>query len=230
MQQQRAQKHAEQPARADDAVPCEAQRGAQRRGEPGTHVVLAVSRHLHVDGQDERVVAGARDALDQLHDACVVARKIGLKPGGRARFTDALQRRQRSAAEDHRYVGRRRATREHQVALVGGHRGPAHRRDAERRSVRAPEKRRLVRAPRRIHQSPGNERDLVPYRAVRTQRCVRLHAAGNVAENRARNDATRGALEIVQRQDAPQDARRRHIEAGAGGGRGDGLWGNGGRV
>ena len=80
---QRAQEHAEQPARADDAVPGEPQRGPQRRAVAVAHVVLAVGRHLHVHGQHQRVEAGARGALDEPRDGPGVARQIGLEPRGR---------------------------------------------------------------------------------------------------------------------------------------------------
>ena len=99
----------------------------------------------------------------------VVARQVGLEPRGRA----ASRRTCSSgvsdgAAQDHRDVGLRRGAREHEVAVVGGDRGAAHRRDAERRVVGAPEERRLLRASRTCRPARAARR-----RARRTPRGCR---------------------------------------------------------
>ncbi len=67
--------------------------------------------HLHVDGDDERVVPGALHAIDEARDHLVVARKISLEPCRRPFPPHVLERRERGAAHHHRNVAPRAAAR-----------------------------------------------------------------------------------------------------------------------
>ena len=101
---------------------------------------------------------------------------------------------------------------EHEIALVGGHRGPAHRRDAERRVVGAAEQGRLLSARRCVHQRLDDERHLVPLLAVAAQRGVGLRAAGDVAVDRARHVPARRLLQILQCEYLLQMAGERPVD------------------
>ncbi len=122
---------------------------------------------------------------------------------------DALHPRERGAALDHDRVQLRRDLGEDGVAHVGGERSAAHRGKAERQIVGAPKDRRLLVARPGADQHARQELELAEGGAVSCQRSVRLHAARDVAEDGAWEEAARGLLEIVQAQYSLEPARRR---------------------
>ena len=208
---ERPQEHAHEPARAQQAVPREAQRGPQRAVEAAAHVVLAVRQDWYIDGEAERLEAGARDPVDELRDTVVFAGKVGLEPRRASHRRNVFEARQRTAAHEHRNVGFRRGAGEHEIALIRRHRGSAHWCKAEGCIVSAAEERGLLRARGNIHQCPRHESKIVECGAVCTQRSVRFGAARNVAVHRPRQIAARRFLEILQSKDSPQGARQRLV-------------------
>jgi hypothetical protein len=73
----------------------DARRDRQRHLKPVADVVLAIGRHRHICGHDERVVAGGGDPVDQGLDARRLAGEIGLIPGIGIFAPHVLQRDQR---------------------------------------------------------------------------------------------------------------------------------------
>ena len=82
-----------------DRIPGDPRRDGKRDPKAVTDVVLTVGLDRHVRGHDEGVVAGGGNPVDQRLDARIVARQIGLIPGGRILAPDVLQRDQGRGAE-----------------------------------------------------------------------------------------------------------------------------------
>ena len=180
------EEHAEQPLRPVCNVPCETQRGAQRRAVAVAHVVLAVGGHLHVDGDSDGVEAGFLAALEGFADALFVARQIGLEHRGAACGFDVFHAHEGRAAHHHRNVGLCRHAGEHGVAAITRGGGAAHRRKAERCVIRFAEQRGLHAALGGVDQGFGHEADFIEHVTVAAQRGVVFHAAGDITVNRPR--------------------------------------------
>ena len=204
-----AQRGADQPARSREALQREPQIRPQRRVITIAYIIFTVCTHRNIDRQHQRFITGARHALDQLGNFFCVAGQISLEPGVTAAgFAYFFQRRQRRAAQNHRHVFRGRRQRQRQIALKRRERSAAHRCDAERAVVGLAEQRGFGRAARDVDQHARHQRDVVEHRTVPVERHIALDAARHVTENRPRDVASRGRLEILQRQHHAQRARR----------------------
>ena len=187
----------------------------QRAVETAAHVVLAVGADRHVDREHERLEPGARAAFDEFGDGSGFTRQVGLEPRGAPGLLHVFEPRQRRAAHDHWNVGLCRGSRKYDIALVGGHRTAAHRREAERRRVFLAEERRFRRAPGNVHQRARHESIVVECSAVSAQRRIGFGAAGYIAVHRPRQIAARWRFEILQRKHHAQFARQFLVDFGA---------------
>ena len=192
---------AEQPVRMGDRVPEHARRDRERHLKTVADVVLAVRRHRHVGGDDEGVVAGRRNAIDQRLDPLRQAGEIGLIPRCLIGGAHVLQRDQRRGAENHRHVLGSRRLRQHDVAAIGAERRRAHRRNAERRGIGLAEQRGGLVAAGDVVEHARHKAVFVEGLAVVAHRGVGLGAAGDVAVEEFWNPAPRDRLEIVERRD-----------------------------
>ena len=199
--EQRLQEGAEQPARVRQALPGQRQVRPKGRVEAGPHVVLAVRGHRRVGGDHQRPETGPGDALDEGIDLCLIAGQVGLKPGAGMGLGDRLERDERRAADDHRYVGCRRSACHDDVAAIGRQGAQADGRDAERRGVGAAEERARLRAVRDIDQHPRQETEVVERGPVAPQRRLALRAADDVAEDRLGQMPSCRAFEVVEAED-----------------------------
>ena len=188
-------------------VPGNLRRDRQRDLESVADIVLAVGRHRHVGGDDEGVVAGVRDPVDQGLDAGGIAGQISLVPGGGVFAPDVLQRDQGRGGKAHRHVHAGGRARQHDVAAIGAQRGRAHRGNAERRRIGLAEQGRGLVAARDVVEHPRHETVFVEGAAIVAQCGVGLDGAGNVAVQEFRQPASGGRLEIVERKIALQMAR-----------------------
>ena len=122
-----------------EPVTHQAQTRPQRRGETVAHIVLAVSRHRHVDGDDERLKAGLGDTLEQGRDIVAVWRNVGLKPGCAVCGANALHCRKRCAAENIGDVSLGGGGRQSKIGSEVQESGAAHGRDAEGGGIGTPQ-------------------------------------------------------------------------------------------
>ncbi len=91
-------------------VPRRAERQGRRHRRAGARLALAMAAHRHIDGQEQRRIAGGLGALDELADRVAVAEAVELEPvfflGRRGDLLRASRSRRRSA-----YSGCRRPPR-----------------------------------------------------------------------------------------------------------------------
>ena len=206
-------------------IPGDARRDRERHLKAVADVVLAVGRHRHVGGDDEGVVAGRGDAIDQRFDPLRHAGEIGLVPCVVVLAPHVFQRDQRRGAENHRHVGFGRRARQHDVAAIGAERRGAHRRNAERRGVALAEQRGGLVAAGDVVEHARHETVFVEGFPVVAHGGIGLGAAGDIAVEKFRNPPPRGQLEIVEREIFLQGARHGALGAGHGGGRSGGRSG-----
>ena len=205
---QRAQHGAHHPAWTDDAVVGQTQRGAQRHGEAGAHIVFAVGPDGNVHGDDQRAKASGCDAVDQSVDARGVAGQVGLEPGGRRGLGYVFHGNQGGAAHDGGNAVGGSGLRQHQIATVGIDGADAHGGHAKRRVPGLPEQLDLLVALGHVHHDLGAEAVLLKAVTVGMQGHAIFGGARDIAKQGAGQVFACCVFKVVQRQNALQMTRK----------------------
>ena len=208
MSGQCAEKHAEQPARVRNAIPCQTHTRAQRRGKPRADVVFTICRRRGIDGDDQCLETGGGDPVDQRINLRLLARQVRLEPGSRRRGRDLLHPDQGRTAHDRRDSGALRGLGQDDIAAIGRKGRDPHRGNAERRAIAVPEEFDVLRARGDVGQDARGQFVRGVGLAIGAQRLAVLARAADVAINWPRQATCGEPLEILQAEHLGQHPGR----------------------
>jgi hypothetical protein len=204
---QRRQRAGQHPARMPHPLQQQFRVRPDRLAVAGAELLFPIRLDGHVHRHGEHRESGIGDSAHHRLDRAELRRLVGGEPRPRTGPRQLLHRRDRVAAEHEGNARGMRRLRHVAVAGIGHHRRAAHRRDAERRGIAPAEQRARLVTLRHAGQHPRDKTVIEERIAVGVQRGFVLAAAGDVAEDRMRQQFPCRDFEVGQVVDRLEPAR-----------------------